>query len=80
MNLKILFYLNKIEIKFKPKLNDINSYNIYFVYIKAIMLGNTMKVDILARLTPQESIVIYHQMKTILTKKKQRKYKQIWGD
>jgi len=51
-------------------------YKIVILFIKAFMLGITMQLDILARLTSQVTIIICHHMKKVLLKKIQK----IWGD
>ena len=45
------------------------------------MLGITIQLDILAKLTPQEKTIICHHMKKniIKKKKKKRKYKNMGG-
>ena len=45
------------------------------------MLGITIQLDILAKLTPQETTIICHHMKKniIKKKKKKRKYKNMGG-
>ena len=53
-----------------------------FVFIKALMLGIIMKIKISARLTPQlskSSITTWKKVSLKKGKKKERKYKQIWG-
>jgi len=40
------------------------------------MLGITMQLDILARLTPQVTTIICHHMKVLLKKEKRKKIKK----
>ena len=49
--------------------------------MKVFMLGITMQLDILAKLTPQVTTIICHHMKKILLKKRKKKENtKIWED
>jgi len=59
---------------------DVGDNDFGFFFIKVLMLGITMQLDISARLTPQVTTIICHHMKKVLLKKeKERKYKNM-GD